>query len=153
LPFAAAAVERIEHAGWDLWKQEGLSRGGTLMKKTAPKEIVDAYLEAIAARDFALARAWLSDESFSTRSPLSAFESADAYIADVTRVGPILEGIERRKTFVDGNDVCVILDYITRMDQRQVSSVVHWMRVDDGKISYIETLFDARQYAAMFDVE
>jgi hypothetical protein len=39
------------------------------------------------------------------------------------------------------------------MDQRQVSPVVHWMRVDDGKISYIETLFDARQYAAMFDVE
>lgn len=123
------------------------------MNKTAPKEIVDAYLEAIAARDFALARAWLSDKRFSAHSPISEFDSADRYIADLTRVGPILEGIERRKTFVDGNDVCVILNYITRMDQRQVSPVVHWMRVDDGKINYVETLFDARQYAAMFDVE
>jgi hypothetical protein len=123
------------------------------MKTSAPKEIVDAYLDAIAARDFGLARTWLSDRGFSSRSPISEFQNADAYVVDITRVGPILEGIERRKTFVDENDVCVVLNYITRMDQRQVSPVVHWMRIDDGKISSIETFFDARQYAAMFDVD
>lgn len=123
------------------------------MVKLTPKEIVHAYLDAIAARDFARARTWLSDERFSTRSPISNFTSADAYITDIARVGPILESVERRKTFVDGNDVCVILNYVTRMDARQVSPVVHWMQVADDKIVYIETWFDARQYAAMFVIE
>lgn len=119
---------------------------------TDPTEVLDAYLDAIAARDFPRARNLLSDQNFTTRSPISQFDSADAYIADISRVGPILEALERRKTFVDGNDVCAIVNYVTRMDRRQVSPVVHLMRVERGKITAIETFFDARDYAAMFDV-
>lgn len=116
-------------------------------------EIVHGYLNAIAARDFQRARSFLSDGDFSTRSPISTFNNADAYIADISRIGPILENIERRKMFVDGDDVCAILDYVTRMDQRQVSPVAHWFRVVNGKIASIESFFDARAYAEMFDVD
>lgn len=123
------------------------------MEERTPRQIVDAYLDAIAACDFRRARAWLSDGRFSNRSPISRFYSADAYVADISRVGAILEGIERRKTFVDGNQVCVILNYITRMDRRQVTPVVHWMCVDEGRIASIETFFDAREYAAYFQVD
>ena len=123
------------------------------MAALTPSEVVNAYIDAIAARDFPRARAWLSDGRFSTRSPISAFESADAYVTDISRVGLILEGIERRRVFADGNDVCVILNYITRMDRRQVTPVVHWMRVEDGKIVSIETFFDARAYDAFFRID
>lgn len=116
-------------------------------------EIVHAYLDAIAARDFQRARSFLSDRDFSTRSPISVFNDADAYVADISRIGPILENIERRKMFVDDDDVCVILDYVTRMDQRQVSPVAHWFRIVNYKITSIESFFDARGYAEMFDVD
>ncbi|MFL6712015.1 MAG: nuclear transport factor 2 family protein [Sulfurifustis sp.] len=121
--------------------------------KNQAADIVHAYLDAIAARDFQRARSFLSDHDFSTRSPISTFDSADAYVADISRIGPILENIERRKIFVDGEDVCAILDYVTRMDQRQVSPVAHWFHLARGKITSIESFFDARGYAEMFDVE
>lgn len=118
-----------------------------------PRETVDAFFAAVAARDFQAVRACLSDKSFATRSPVSSFENPDVYVADISRIGPILEEIVRRKTFVDGSDVCAIADYITRMDRRQVSPVVHLMRVEEGRITFIETFFDASEYVAMFEVD
>ena len=123
------------------------------MTQIMPLEVVDAYFRALAARDFQRVRQLLADRGFTSHSPISEFSDADAYITDIARVGPILEAIERRKTFVDGADVCAIVAYVTRMDRRQVSSVVHWMRVDAGKIVSVETFFDARRYAAMFEVD
>lgn len=119
----------------------------------SPEQVVDAYLGAIAARDFDAARRCLSGRSFRHRSPISSFSDADAFIADISRIGPILEAIERRRTFVDGNEVCAIVDYVTRMDRRQVTPVVHWLTVVDGRIVAIETFFDARGYAKLFEVD
>lgn len=117
------------------------------------KEVVDGYLGAIAARDFERARAWLSDGPFTHRSPISSFTNADAFIADISRIGPILEGIVRRRTFVDGNEACAVVNYITRMDRREVTPVVHWLTVAEGRIIAIETFFDARGYAKLFEVD
>jgi limonene-1,2-epoxide hydrolase len=118
-----------------------------------PREVVEAYVAAFAARDFDGARTWLADQHFRSLSPISEYDNADVFIESISRVGPILEGIERRKIFVDGNDVCLILSYVTRMDHRQVSPVVHWFRVESGKIVFIESFFDARAYAEMFEVD
>lgn len=116
-------------------------------------EIVRAYFDAIANRDFQRVRSLLADNDFSTRSPISTFDNADAYVADISRIGPILENIEQRKIFVDGDDVCAILDYVTRMDRRLVSPVAHWFHLANGKIVSIESFFDARGYAEMFEVD
>ncbi|MBI3897640.1 MAG: nuclear transport factor 2 family protein [Gammaproteobacteria bacterium] len=109
-------------------------------------------MTAFAARDFDRVRTLLADESFRSRSPISEWENADAFIDSISRVGPILEMVERRHTFAEGNEVCVILDYVTRMDQRHVWPVAHVMRVENDKIVFIESFFDARAYAAMFEM-
>ena len=115
-------------------------------------EVVTAYLDAIATGDFARARACLADKDFSNRSPISTFDDADAFIADISRVGAILERMQLRKVFVDRDEVCVILNYVTHMQQRQVTPVVHWLRIADGKIAAIETFFDARVYEDLFQL-
>lgn len=120
------------------------------MTQHRPDQVAHAYIDAINARDFERARRFLADERFSQRSPIGMFEDADAYVADVSRVGAILEGIERRRTFVNGDEVCLMVNYITRMDGRQVTPVVYWMRVDGDKICSIETFFDARGYDEMY---
>lgn len=118
-----------------------------------PLEVAQAYLDALAARDFDRARAWLSSKRFYARSPISEYGSADAFIESVSRIGPILEKLECRKTFVDGNEVCLIVDYVTRMDQRLISPVVHWLRIEGSEIVFIESFFDAHGYVSMFSVE
>lgn len=120
------------------------------MSEPSAEQVVEAYLAAIAARDFERARACLADDGFSYRSPIASFDDADAFIADIWHVGPILEGIDCRRSFVDGDEVCSILDFKTRMDRLEITPVVQWATVRDGRIRRIEAFFDASRYAAMF---
>lgn len=124
----------------------------TNMETPRPDDVVNSYLDGIAAGDFARVRSCLADSGFSNRSPISTFDNPDAFVADISRVGAILERIERRRIFVEGTDVCVILDYVTHMHKRQVTPVVHWFRVVNGKITSIETFFDARVYEELFQL-
>lgn len=124
-----------------------------LVSQPAPDEVLHEFVDAIAARDFERARRCLSDAQFTHRSPISTGHNPDAFVADISRVGAILDGVEPRTTFVNGNEACAIIDYITHMDKRRVTPVVHWASVNDGKITSLETFFDARAYAEMFTLE
>jgi limonene-1,2-epoxide hydrolase len=119
------------------------------MNTPAPEEVVNALLEAFEARDFEGARTLLSDAAFSYQSPIESFTSADAFISNISRVGPILERIERCKTFVNGNDVCSVLKIRTTMDTLKATPVVQLATVVDGKIVAIEAFFDATEYNRM----
>lgn len=121
------------------------------MDVKTPHEIVSAYLDAIEDRDFERARGFLSDSRFVYRSPIFNCESADEFIIDLARVGAILDRIERRRSFSDGNEVCGVLRFVTSWSQPTSTDVVHWSRVEDGRITRIEAIFDARGYAAMFE--
>lgn len=120
------------------------------MQEQAPAEVVSRYFAALASRDFELMRSLLADEDFRSRSPLSSYQDADAYIANISRVGLILERLQTRKIFVDGADVCTILDFQFRISELQTVAVAQWSTVRGGKIVSIETIFDASEYLAMF---
>jgi limonene-1,2-epoxide hydrolase len=116
-------------------------------------KIVTAYLDALEDRDFERLRSFLSDTRFSYRSPVSKANDADTYIMIVSRVGPILESIERVRTFVDGNDVCSILRFRTTMEAIREIPLVQLTTVAAGKIVAMELFFDASEYNKMFDFE
>jgi ketosteroid isomerase-like protein len=123
------------------------------MTESAAEEIVTAYLEALEDRDFERLRTFLSDTGFSYRSPVSVADNADDYIIIISRVGPILESIERVRTFVDGDDVCSILKFRTTMESLKEVPVVQLASVANGKIVAMEVFFDASEYNKMFDFE
>ena len=123
------------------------------MAESDAESIVTAYLDALEGRDFERLRTYLSDTEFSYRSPVSVADNADAHIMLVSRLGPILEGIERVRTFVDGNDVCSILKFRTTMESLKKVPVVQLTSVANGKIVAMEVFFDASEYNKMFDFE
>ncbi len=55
--------------------------------------------------------------------------------------------------FVQGDEVCAILTYETTMDELESTRMAHLIRVSEGRISSIESFFDVRAYARMFDTE
>jgi limonene-1,2-epoxide hydrolase len=114
---------------------------------------VEGHLRAVAARDFDRARTYLADRGFSYRSPLSRHADADQFIADISRVWPILEGIDVRRTFADGDAVCTILDYRVRPSSLQIVPVAQLARVSGGRIVELEAIFDASDYRRMGEVE
>jgi len=119
------------------------------MMTQSPEGVVNAFLDAFEARNFGRVRSFLSDHDFSYQSPIESFSNADDYIVTISRVGPILEKIERCKTFVDGNDVCSILKIHTTMDTLDATPVVELITVVDGKITLMEAIFDATEYNKM----
>lgn len=79
---------------------------------------------------------------------LSASTAADAYLQAIQALSQIVTGVDKRKVFVDGDDVCVIYDLKTVPVPN--ASTAEWYRVRDGKIASIQVFFDARPFAALF---
>lgn len=115
-----------------------------------PKEIVDAYLDAIASHDYEGARRYLADAGFTYESPIACFDSADAFMEYSALNMGILQGVERVKTFVDGPDVCSFLVMRIQISDKQRVKLVNWSHVERGRIRRMEVLFDARIYQILF---
>jgi hypothetical protein len=52
---------------------------------------------------------------------------------------------EIKKIFVDGDDVCLLYDFVT---EKATAFFCSWYQVKDGKIGSIQTIFDPRAFAA-----
>lgn len=120
------------------------------MAPTTPEAVFNAYLDAFAARDFERVRATLADGPFVYRSPVTTHTSADVFVLDISRVGQILDGIDCRRIFVDGDEVCAILDFRIRINVVTLTPVVLWAKIAGGRIVSLEAFFDATEYSQMF---
>ena len=120
------------------------------MTQQTPEAVFNAYLDAFAARDFDRMRATLSNDNFYYRGPVSAHTDADVFVMDISRIGQILDGIDVRRLFVDGNELCAILDFRIRINIVDITRVVLWAKVEQGKIISLEAFFDATEYSQMF---
>ena len=112
--------------------------------------LVETFLRAIEAHDPEGARACLADDGFCYRSPISEFSDADSFIADMTYRTGIVSRLEVRKAFVDGDDVCHFLSVHIQISSRVTVDTVIWSRIVDGRIQWMEILFDAYPYRALF---
>ncbi|MCC5811642.1 MAG: nuclear transport factor 2 family protein [Ectothiorhodospiraceae bacterium] len=115
-----------------------------------PKDIVEQYLRAIAQRDYGEARRFLADTGFSYISPIGHFHSADDLMAHSFLSDGIVQRMEFRKHFTDGEDVCHILRFHVQISEKFAADVVHWATVRGGRIHRIEMIFDAYPYRILF---
>ena len=120
------------------------------MTESTTEAVFSAFLDAFAARDFDGVRATLSDVKFNYRGPVDAHTSPDIFVIDIGRIGQILDGIDRRRIFIDGDEVCGILDFRIRINIVDITRVVLWAKVEQGKIVSLEAFFDATEYSEMF---
>lgn len=120
------------------------------MIEQTPKAVFNEYLDAFAARDFDRVRATLSNDNFYYRGPVSSHTDADVFVLDISRIGQILDGIDVRRLFVDGSELCAIVDFRIRINIVDITRVVLWAKVEQGKIVSLEAFFDATEYSQMF---
>mgnify|MGYP001826212800 FL=1 len=120
------------------------------MQASAPLQFVENYLEALAARDFAMARSLLADSGFDYSSPIARFDDADQFAGSMEAVGAILHDIRIVHRFVAGNVVCHVLDVTVSITDYRTRRVVQIARVKDAKIAGLEMIFDASEFRRMF---
>jgi hypothetical protein len=110
--------------------------------------VAEGFFDAVGSKDFGRARSFLHDDvSFS--GPIDKFSDADSYLASLQQLSGMVQGVDKHKVFVDGDDVCVLYDLKTTVVSP--SRTCEWYRVRDGKIARVWVVFDARPFAPMFE--
>jgi hypothetical protein len=109
------------------------------------REIVDRYYAAWAGKDLPTVRSLLHDD-LSFHGPIDTFDNADDYLASVQQLFAIVQGVQPRKVFVDGQDACTIYDLITATPAG-TAPVAEWITVKGDKIAAIRVFFDARPFS------
>ena len=107
------------------------------------RDIVMSYIGALGNQDYDSARNWLGDNVLVKVPAGEAFRSPDEFLSMMQKQRG---QYDIKKVFVDGDDVCLLYDFITKTVTTFFSS---WYKVKDGKIISIQTVFDPRPFAAM----
>lgn len=107
--------------------------------------IASAYVEAAGrAQDERLPA--LLDPDIEFRGPYVTLRGAQQYLAALQRLAPVRLRHDLRKVFVDGQDVCVIYDFVTDTPAGAVP-FVEWLKFEGGKVRSIQLFFDREQFA------
>lgn len=122
-------------------------------KRTANAgEIVQQFQQAIGRGDVAAARKYL-DDNLSFQGPFDNFDKPEPYLESLGKLHPIVEGVDVKRMFVDGADVCLLYDlrYALGADKSAgVSFIAEWFQVKGDKIASIRVAFDARPFEPLF---
>ena len=143
-PHAVAASWLKIPASWILADSPVVAYRRNMVKTITATDVVRQYSEALAARDFAAARALLAD-NLRFEGPIDRFDRADDYINAISGLFAIVKGIEPQATLADGENVAVFYVLQTVVAN---APVAEWYTVRQGKIVHIRAYFDARPFAA-----
>ncbi len=111
-------------------------------------KIVGDYQQAIGSGDFTTARRLLHD-NLSFHGPIDTFDSPEPYLDSLKKLHHIVQRVDVKKVFADGDDVCVLYDMVTNTPAG-TAFIAEWFHVKGEKIAAIRVVFDARPFAAMF---
>jgi hypothetical protein len=109
------------------------------------REVVMSYIKAMDSRDYAAARNHLGDSLLVKGPAGEAFRSPDEFL---DMMGKQRGKYDVKKVFVDGDDACLLYDFVT---QTVTAFFCSWYQVKNGKITSIQTVFDPRAFAAAQD--
>jgi len=104
------------------------------------KQVALEYIEACGRKDYDTVSRLLSP-SLTFVGPGNALTGAAPYLAVLRRLGPVWSRSDVNKVFVDGDEVCVIYDFVTDTPAGAVP-IVEWLRVQDGQIASVTLFFD-----------
>lgn len=104
-----------------------------------------AYIDLVGQKQFDRLPALLASNVEFTGPGGKTIHGAEDYISALRRLGPILARNEIKKVFVDGNDVCVIYDFVTDTSVGAVPSV-EWLRFEGRRIRSSRLVFHTQPW-------
>lgn len=105
-----------------------------------PKETVMSFLEALNNQNLEAARSCIKDDVMFTAPDGAPVQGAEAYLNGWKPLGL---KYKIKKTFADGNDICVLYD-ISFSKPSVTLFACGLYGVDNGKVSSIKVIFDPR---------
>ncbi len=102
------------------------------------KNIAEAYLEAWSQKDGAAIAALISS-AITFKGPMAQTEGADAFMSAVGAMFPLLQRIDRRALFVNGDAALAIYDFVC-VEPIGLCRTAELIGVKDEKIEFERAL-------------
>ena len=106
-----------------------------------------AYLQAVEQQQFERVRVLL-DPNVEFITPGREIHGAADLIAALRKISPVLVRNDVKKVFADGDQVCVIYDFVTNTPVGALPSV-EWITFREGKIASVRLIFHSEPWAAV----
>ncbi len=108
--------------------------------KTHPTETVArAYLTAVGNKDLTRLKALLAPD-ISFVGPVMTISGAPGVLEALKRIGAIHVRNDIQRVFVDGDEACVIYDFVT--DTVGSVPTIEWLRIEDGRVRSVKLYYD-----------
>jgi hypothetical protein len=105
-----------------------------------PRSIARTHVEAMGRKEFSrMEQQFAPDVTF--QGPGGKLSGLAEVLGAYQRLGPILLRNDVHKILVDGDDACIIYDFVTDTPAGAVATV-EWLQVRGGKVQSIWLLFD-----------
>jgi hypothetical protein len=98
------------------------------------------YLNAVATQQYRKLEALLAPD-LQVRGPTTTRTSADDFLGALKRLGAIHVRSDVKRVFVDGDDVCVIYDFVTDTPAGALPTI-EWLRFEGDRIRSIDLYYD-----------
>jgi SnoaL-like domain len=105
------------------------------------RELVLSYIKALDSQNFKAASSYLSESVRILGPGGETFSKPNDFVEMLSKYHG---RYDIKKVFSDGDDICLIYDYKTPVGKAVMCS---WYQVRNGKISWIQTIFDPSQFA------
>lgn len=112
-----------------------------------PKTLALDYFQAFAARDFPRLGALLAEDLEFVGPTMTRSRSAD-YLAALRRLTAIHVRNDVRRVFVDGQEVCIVYDFVTDTAMGSLP-MIEWLTIADGRIRSIRLFYDRVPWQAV----
>ena len=110
------------------------------MSTTDRKTLALEYLSAVGKQQYGKLEAMLAPD-LTVRGPAATRTSAADFLGALKRLGAIHVRSEVKRVFVDGDEVCVIYDFVTDTPAGALTTI-EWLRFDGDRIRSINLYYD-----------
>jgi ketosteroid isomerase-like protein len=107
---------------------------------TNRKNLALEYLNAVGRQQYDRIEALLAPD-LQFRGPSMTRTSAGEFVAALKRLGAIHVRNDVKRVFVDGDEVCVIYDFVTDTPAGSLPTI-EWLRFDGERIQSIDLYYD-----------
>lgn len=106
---------------------------------TNPEAIALAYLDAVGKKELGRVEALVTPD-IRFVGPAMTITGAGDLLAAFRRIGAIHVRNDVKRVFSDGDEVCVIYDFVT--DTAGALPTIEWLRIDGGRIRSVNLYYD-----------
>ena len=117
---------------------------------TDPRELVTSYIQAVGERRLEALPPLLEQDAQFTLGD-NTVRGRDAFVGAFRRLLPIIDRNEIRHLFIDGDEACVVYDFVTNTPVGPVLSVEH-IQLRNGRIASSTLVFERLHWAEVMAV-